>query len=189
MKEQKVHDAKFVWGRLSMNDPYHVIREVFSYADVGFYRGFLKDVLLYSTRKKRYRKEDAGQVLFLLEGVDCMLKACFEISQNPPPGHAEPSEDERYNRNPNAEGETTVSYTWSNFPRALTQAEAQNPYRAFAKVYKHNSPYQWRRTINYLAADACGRYDDFPEENTLKVYLQLSRLFEAAYLVYTRQAA
>ncbi|HEU0228425.1 MAG TPA: hypothetical protein VFQ86_11850 [Arachidicoccus soli] len=52
MKKNKTNEPVFTWGSLVFTDPYEVIQQIFDFSGVGYYRNFIKDILLYSTRKK-----------------------------------------------------------------------------------------------------------------------------------------
>ena len=80
MKKQKHTKMKFTWGTLTFDDPYKVIKEIFFFADLSFYRKFLKDVLLCCAANKQYKQQPAD-VVFRLEGINCLLNAGYAISQ------------------------------------------------------------------------------------------------------------
>lgn len=188
MKKGKTNKMQLTWGSTAFDDPYQVIRAIFGFADTGFYRHFIRDILLYSTRKKRYKKEHASNIIFLLDGIVCLLSACFIISKEKKHSLLEVEEEDIIKpdfyslRN-------AATDLWSDFPRSLTKAEMLDPYTVFGKVFQHYTPDKWYHLMKYFTEDACGNYSDVYEENTLLVYIQLTRLFEAAHLINVREIA
>lgn len=188
MKKDKSRKAQFNWGIITFDNPYQVIKAIFSFAGIAFYRDFIRDILLYSTSKKQYREKHAGNIIFLLEGIDCLLKACFAIHKVQQHSLLEIRAEDILNSNFYSLPKTG-SRTWTDFPVALTEAEMLDPYTAFKKVFRHKGPGQWYETIKYLNEMACGSYEGTIKENILEAYLQLTRLFEAAHLIYVRELA
>ena len=187
MKKQKKQKLKFIWRDLALSNPYKVIEEIFNYATVQYYRDFLRDVLLYSTKSKEYRKEHVGHVIFSLEGIACLLKACFVISKEKKHSLLDVTEEDILNANFYSSRNSKMDL-WSDFPRSLSQAEILDPYIAFGKIFECHNPDKWHEimkdVVNY-AGSTC--YHDMLEENLLEVYLQLSKLFEAAHLIHVRE--
>lgn len=173
-------------GSITFTDPYKVIKEVFSFADIGFYRNFIRDILRFSSSRKKYNKEDAGYILLLLEGLNCLLQACFIISKEKKHSHLELGEEDILNRHFYYHHEIE-SKIWSDFPRVLTKKELLDPYLVFGKVYAHKYPGEWYGIVKGLVEDACGSYDDVPQQNTMWIYTQLVKLFEASHLIYVRE--
>lgn len=188
MKKQKIQKIKLTWNSLEFNNPYGVIKEIFEFAHIGFYRKFIRDVLLYTTKNKQYKKHHAGNIMFLLEGIKCLLNACFLISKEKMHSLLEVREEDIMNGNFYSLYKTETGL-WADFPRSLTKPEIIDPYKAFAKIFQHNSPNKWYEIIKYLAEDACGSYSDMLEENPLEVYIQVTKLFEAAHLINVREIA
>lgn len=185
-KEGKADKVIFTWGSLTFDHPYQVIEGVFDYSHMHTYRNFIKDVLLYSTHKKKYRKKDAGSILFLLEGIGCLLQACYSISKEKEHSLLEVRDDDMLNSNfySMRNDDTDI---WSDFPRSLSKSEMLDPYKSFQKVFRHNNSEKWYEIIKISVEYACGSYNEGPEENALEVHVQLSKLFEAAHLIYVRE--
>ena len=186
MKKKNAGKTILTWNSMSFKDPYKVIIAIYDAADVETYRDFIRDILLYSTRTKQYRKEHGGNMRFYLDGIICLLNACFIIGKNKKHSLLELRDEDMLNSKFYSL-HTLESKRWSDFPRSLTQSETLNPYKVFGKIFKHHNPDKWSDILKYLADDACSSYSDKPDENLLEVYIQLTKLFEATHLIYVRE--
>ncbi len=186
MKRKKAHKNTLQWGNSVFTDPHKVIREIFDFAEVGFYRNFIKDILLYSTRHKKYKKEDMGNLLWLQEGVFCLLGACNAIRKTKKHSLMDIRNEDILNSRfySNCLAESGI---WSDFPRTLSESEVIDPYRTFRRIFKHRNADEWICIFKESLEEACGSYSSTYDQNTLLVYIQLSSLFEASYLIYIRE--
>lgn len=185
-KQQSLKNVSFQWRKKRFHDPYKVITEVFDYANLGFYRKFIGDVLLYSSLKKQYKKLHTGNMLFLLEGISCLLQACSVIGKEQKQSVLDFREKDLLNRKFYS-FHTTDTECWADFPRSLSVAETNNPYAVFKNVFQCKSPEEWMDAFKDLVEDACGSYADVSDENTLDMYMQLTKVLEAAHLIYIRE--
>lgn len=186
MKKKKSEKQEFTWGCLTFGDPYIVIKEIFSFAHVDFYRDFIGDILLYSSRKKVYRKKYTGDIMFILDGIFCLLQAGYVISKERKHSILDIRESDILNSSFYTLTSSGIRQ-WADFPRSLSKDEMLDPYSALGRLFKHYKPDKLYNAIKRLATDACGCYENELEENTLEIYVSLSKLFEAAHLIWVRE--
>lgn len=78
---------------------------------------------------------------------------------------------------------------WHFFPRALSEKEYCDPYRALKKVAANRSHKQWMecfRTIVFYTVNTKGYREWLEEEDPLEVYMLLNKLLEACHLIDVR---
>lgn len=188
MKNKKSKDQAFTWGNSVFTDPYMVIKEVFGFENLGHYRNFITDILLYSERKKAYKQKNAGSIIWLTDGMNGLLDACYAINKMKKYNPLELWDSDIVNTKfySNRKEQNDI---WEDFPRTLTQEEFIDPYLTFKKIFRRQKPGKLLKAFKELIEYACGSYRDKPEEDTFSVYFQLTRLFEAAHLIYIREMA
>lgn len=188
MKKRVIVKKKkaFVWGYLTFSDPYKVIKQIFSFANIDFYRDFISDILLSSSRKKPYKKGDAGQIMFIMDGIFCLLQAGFAMSKKKKRSLLDIRDADIINSNFYTLGRSETAQ-WTDFPRSLSKDEVLDPYRAFGKLFRHCGPDKLYNIMKQLMEDACGSYSTDSYENTFEIYVHLTKLFEAAHLIYVRE--
>lgn len=189
MKHQKENKMTFTLDGVTFTDPYSVIAEVFSAADIQSYRRFVTDILLYSSSKKLYQKERFGGIMYYLDRLSCLLEAGFAIRKQVKKCHLDVRNEDLLNRHFYSLSEATEN-AWAGFPRSLTRADFFDPYKALKKVFKVRNPDTWSFVLKEMADFACGYYwEATPDNNTLEVYLSISKLLEATHLIYVREIA
>jgi hypothetical protein len=186
MKDKKYKKRKFVWGALNFSDPYKVIQAIFNYANIDSYRDFIVDILLYSTVKKHYKKKDPVDIMYIIEGIYCLLQACYVISKMKECCILEVRTSDVLNAKFYSLSSTELGQ-WVEFPRSLSKDEFLNPYKALKQVFRHYTPDKLYDIVKYLTENACGSYCDEFEINTFEIYYLLSKLFEASHLIRVRE--
>lgn len=183
------HQKKvFIWRNEAFTDPYKAIEAIFDFTDVFQYKRLVRDIALYSSKKKRYKKEHAGNLIWKLEAISCMLDACFTINKEKRFCPLDVLDDDIMNEKFYSRHEDK-NRIWSDFPRLLSVEEFTNPYKAFKKIFNHMKPEQYYERFKELIGYACGSYNDHFSGNSMNIYFQLTKLFEAAHLIYIREVA
>ena len=176
----------FIWRNETFADPYKAIEAIFDFTDVFVYKKLVRDIALYSGKKKKYKKTHAGNLIWKLEAISCMLNACFAINKEKKFCPLDILASDVMNEKFYSRYEDK-SHIWSDFPRLLSAEEFINPYKALGKIFSHTNPEQYHQRFKALIGYACGSYNDHFSGNIMDIYFQLTKLFEAAHLIYIRE--
>lgn len=176
----------FIWSHMTFDDPYQVIASIFDHADLAHYRELIRDLSIYSCLNKVYQKENPGNLLWKVEGINCLLQACFVLSKHKKESPVKVTEADLMEQRFYATDASSVT-CWNSFPRFLSQSEFRNPYLVFKDFFKLKSIEQWQADIRELIFEAYIVCDEYSEHNIIQMYIQLSKLFEAAHLIDVRE--
>lgn len=167
-----------IWFREKIKDPYQILAELFSVADLPTHRKTIKDLVQAASTSRIWRRENPGDLLHYIKLYESVIDAAYLINK-----------DKRKTEiiNPKLEmGWDSGSSGWDSFPRHLSFKEFSNPYLVFKRFFKYLPLYQWKKELRYLLDYALTRPSLFEagiEMDTLSTYIHLTKLIEAAHLI------
>ena len=174
------------WAYTIVTDPYQVFAECFIFADIGSLRKTIRQVLCSVDRKKVHNKDEPASVLDLFNAVTSVMLAAWELYRQKKTSalKIEPGQftDKRLYARPG-----TNCAEWDYLPKNLSAREYQNPYKVFSRFFKHGDAAQWQHHIKEVLSYALSSCTNDCELDLLKLYLQLTRLMEAAHLIDVRE--
>lgn len=185
-KEQQ-HDylATSCWYKEIITDPYQVIAELFTFADIAFYRKLIKGVVSFTYRSNIYRKDDPGSLLYEFKMLESAINAAYLINKQK---KESPIEVDGYNLlNKNLYCGRHVSNEWDYFPRSLSVKEYKNPYLVFKNFFKYQKLDKWKKDLQEVLEYSLYKYTDGLELELLDIYFHLTKLIEAAHLIDVRE--
>lgn len=172
--------------RTLLHDAHQVIAFTFDAAGLEYYRELVTDILLYSTRNKPYKKETTGDLIWTLERIAPFLAACAEISSLKAQSPLIIYEEDVHKKQLITDKEHASGY-WEHFPRMLSLEEFKNPYLAIQAVFKQTTHEHLYDSFKHMISQACNVDYYNQTENTLLLYQQFMKLFEAAHLIDLRE--
>lgn len=155
---------------------------------------YIESGLLAATTNKVWKRKAPGELLFFSENLEDLCKAVFTIHG----GYAKPLVAKI---NASANGIPDISATqnflhsyrhsnaWNNFPRSLTAAQYNNPYKAIAKFCNYLPAGEWAKFIREMLEYALSNesfYEGSAGYDILKIRLRLLQMVEAAHLIDVR---
>ncbi len=187
MKKAKTKPAAPIPEAQEQYDPFRIIAITFDINHLSSYRHFITDILLYSSLSRAYRKELAGELILTLDEIAAFLKACFDISKQKHQSSLIISEEDVRKRKLVTNKKGGLGY-WDDFPKVLSMEEFKNPYLAFRLIFEYTTHEKLHDSFKQMMRYACSNYVSYPNEgNTLLLYQQLMKLFEAAHLINVRE--
>lgn len=119
------------WCYSIVSDPYQVMAEAFSTADMSPLRSFIKKALHYSEAQEVYPEKSPCDILLYMRVVRSLIMAAHDLEEKKN-GPINVSEHDVFNKNYYCSHYQTPN-EWEQFPRFLSMKEFCNPYRVFKK--------------------------------------------------------
>jgi hypothetical protein len=69
-----------IWQQQKIADPYQVIADFFSAADISSHRRHIKKALMAATSNRIYRKKEPGRILHEFRLIESLINAAYIIS-------------------------------------------------------------------------------------------------------------
>lgn len=178
-----------LWYREKIIDPYQIIAEFFSAADIASYRDTIKGVLQAACSDRIWRKNSPGDLLYKFKMFESVINAAYLVNKEKKTSPL--SIDYKDIFNPNLYiGWRSNNKEWDYFPRLLSFKEYSNPYLAFKRFFKYLKISQWKQDLSCLldyALIETSLFEAGIEIDTLSIYFHLTKLVEAAHLIDVRE--
>ncbi|MBZ4192155.1 hypothetical protein [Niabella beijingensis] len=172
------------WTRGRPGDPVTVFAEVFSYADMAYWRREIKRVVAHAAADKEYRRRAAGALLLDMKVVRSALRAAHALRKA------------RGAEAATAEGEMPRPQDyccrvgrqdgWGDLPRCLTLKEYCRPYQVFKKLFGRRGLARRVQDWEAVVEAALSPCSTALRPGALRMYTELIKLLEAAHLVWVR---
>jgi hypothetical protein len=189
MKQEDDYIGNSIWYKEEISDPYQVIAEFFSAADLISNRKIIKDMLLAANSERIYKKSSPGDLLFHFKLFESIINAAYLINQEK---KESPLEIQDYDLlNPNLyRGWHRDTTDWDYLPRTLSMKEYRNPYLAFKRFFKFKNLLTWKSELQEILDYALvtdSLFEAGVNIDCLSIYLYLTKLVEAAHLIDVRE--
>ena len=172
------------WCNRIVADPYQVLSEAFTTSDMVQLRRFIRMMLQYSESNRVYKKDSPGEVLINMRLIRSLIRAARKLKEKKK-GPVEVLESDVLNKSfyclnylPEAE--------WDQFPRFVSMNEYCNPYKLFRKFFNCQTIDQWVYDWEKMVDCALSPYRGEQDLQLISFYIRLSKLVEAAHLIYLR---
>jgi hypothetical protein len=189
MKQEHEYIESSIWYKEEISDPYQVIAEFFTAADLNSNRKIIKDLLFAANSGKVYNKDSPGDLLFHMKLFESLINAAYLINQERKKSPLEISNYELFN--PNLyRGWDRDSTDWDFLPHTLSLKEYKNPYGVFKRFFKFMDLPSWKRDLQEILDYALVKDSLFEAGvfiDCLPIYLHLTKLIEAAHLIDVRE--
>jgi hypothetical protein len=189
MKQEHDYIESSIWYKEEITDPYQIIAEFFSAADLNSNRKIIKDVLFAANSEKIYKKDTPGDLLFHFKLFESLINAAYLINQEKKKSPLEISNYELFN--PNLfRGWDKDSSDWDFLPRTLSLKEYRNPYVVFKRFFRFMDLSAWKKELCDILEYALGKDSLFEAGvniDYLSIYLYMTKLIEAAHLIDARE--
>ena len=159
-------------------DPRQIIRDFFIYSDLAFYRKTIRQVVRVASSHRIWTKSEPGELVDEFKLLESVINAAYILNKK--------GKREFPKVAPVAGAESRQDF----IPRFLTGKEYGNPYRVFRRFFAFRSLAGWKEVMQALL-DHCIRSSSIMEEEHKEVdiiglYVYLTKLVEAAYLIELR---
>jgi hypothetical protein len=189
MKQQHNYIESSIWYKEEITDPYQVIAEFFSAADLNSNRKIIKDLLFAANSEKIYNKDSPGDLLFHMKLFESLINAAYLINQEKKKSPLEIPNYELFN--PNLyRGWDKDSTDWDFLPRTLSLKEYKDPYVVFKRFFKFMDLLTWKKDLQEVLDYALVKDSLFEAGvfiDCLSIYLHMTKLIEAAHLIDVRE--
>jgi hypothetical protein len=176
-----------IWYREEINDPYQVIAEIFSAADIASHRKRIREVLKAACSDHIWRKDNPGDLLYDFKLIESVINAAYLIKKEKKKSPLDIATYDLLNKNLYSDGSDN---DWNCFPRSLSKKEYINPYRVFKSFFKYQKLEKWKEELqeilNYALVNM-SLSEAGIEMDILSIYIHLTKLIEAAHLIDVRE--
>lgn len=173
------------WFYDEITDPFQVFAEVFTYADMAHFRNSIRKILSYAEAEDVYLEKSPCEILIKMRVIRSVINAAHTLKEkkrSPVSVSARDVFDGKYYRSgslPNSR--------WKDFPRHLSLKEFCNPYKVVKKFFNYQPMEKWVHDVEEIVDCALSRNRGELGLNMLFIYVQLSKLVEAAHLINVRE--
>ena len=189
MKQEREYLETSLWYREEITDPYQVIAEFFSHADVASHRKVIRDTIKAACSDYISNKKNPGDVLFDFKILESVINAAFLLNKEKRKSPLSINKDNLFDPNLYCGWHAGLT-EWDFFPRMLSLKEYINPYLVFKRFFKYLKLAEWKRELQDLVDHALSRtslWESGIDFDTLPIYLHLTKLVEAAHLIDVRE--
>lgn len=187
MKKQTSKDVfeTKCWSYHVITDPYQVFAEVFSSADMDFFRRLIKKIMRYAESDEICRHKSPGDVLFYMRIIRSLVKAADSLKEIKN-GPVMVSEADVFNKK-YYKSHYQSSSGWADFPRFLSVKEFCNPYKVFTKFFKCQGCEEWEHDLEEIVDAALSKNSGELGFEMIAIYSHLVKIVEAAHLINVRE--
>jgi hypothetical protein len=189
MKQEHDYIDTSIWYKNEITDPYQTITELFTAADLAYYRRTIKGALNAACSDKVWNKTSPGDLLWFLERLESGINAAYLINKEKKKSPLSIGKEDVFNPNLYCSWHADQG-EWDFFPRSLSLKEYIDPYLVFKRFFKYLTLAEWKEELHELMEFALGK-TSFSEAcvdfDTLQIYFHLTKLVEAAHLIDVRE--
>lgn len=174
------------WSKGCIMNPMKVFAEVFSYADIENLRREVRRIATHAAADKVYRRSAPCDVLLDMKVVRSALLAAHALRKRTGAAIDSPT---MQLVTPFADYCCGVGKPnpWGDFPRSLSIKAYCHPYRVFAKLFRQQGLALWLADWEALVEAALSPDNAGLRLNAMSICTGLTRLLEAAHLVWVRE--
>lgn len=174
------------WAMEAITTPRQVIAHCFSTEDIGSFRRSIRQVLLSAASAKVHRKNDPSTIWRQFKMITSVVMAARQMHPPKQKDALQVTEEQFLDSRLYAKPYSACP-EWDYLPRTLNAAEYKNPFLVLKRFFKTHDVAQWKTTIDDVLDYAFARYTDQCDLNLLQLFLQLTKLMEAAHLIDVRE--
>ncbi|MEO6683511.1 MAG: hypothetical protein ABIN48_11880 [Ginsengibacter sp.] len=173
------------WFDKDITDPYQVVAEFFSHAEVYHFRSVIKKLLFYAESDKIYKGKPPADVYLYMRIIDSLIRAAY-VLKDKKKGSVKVLKVDVFNKKYYC-SHYKFSNEWTDFPRSLALEEFCNPYQVFRKFFKYQDLEKWIRDLELITDTALTPARGCLMLDRLVTYFHLVKLIEAAHLIDVRE--
>lgn len=168
--------------------PYMKLEQVFEYCDLVKYRSVITESLHATYCRQKYSYGNPADLVDYFDKIQSLIKATHCINEQNNCLVLEKEVDlldRKY-----FYGKHKYLSVWQYIPQSLTEEEYKNPYLVFKPFFGEWSLKKWKKILKLVLRYALSQEMlsvDYPSINILAIHLQLTRLIEAAHLLFARR--
>lgn len=186
MKHKHAYLDTSLWYKEKIKDPFQVIAEAFTFAEISFYRKLITRVLHAASTEKVYSKCSPSNLLFEMKMLESVVNAAYLIYRQKRKSPLLISSADLQNKNLYFTGRAGTEY--DDMPKALSQKEFMNPYLVFKRSFKRLSLDKLKEQMEEIVEYSLSIHTyDAEKVNSVSLYLQLTKIVEAAHLIDVRE--
>lgn len=187
--KQKNDNAEII-SEEEITDPYQMIAQLFSAADVDSYRKAIKQAIKAACSDRIWKKQESpSSLLWYFDLLESAVNAAYLINKEKKKSPISVGREDLFNPNFYS-GERSDASDWKSFPRTLSLKEYIDPYIVFKRFFRYHSLSEWQMELDDLKTYALGTdsfYAASIDFDALRIYLHLTKLIEAAHLIDVRE--
>jgi hypothetical protein len=170
MKKNKISFETYFWVYREIEKPFEVVDAFFDYAHLDYYKQTLGEAVLYSRKRKIYKKHCPGEVFVFYTALRSFVKACYCLQ----------SKSSKWKVKESAEN-------WSILHQAsLTAEEYVNPFIVFQNAFAEKTLDDFEFLLcEIVQLSLSSRIDDF-HFDLITPYIHLIKMLDATELMRER---
>lgn len=166
----------------------HAVFEAYSLSDIS---KELEDIIKAATKNTVYKKHVPADVLYLMDNVIELCNIAFILSPIEHTNGVLENTDKIFDLSHSKDfiGHLKGHNAWNCFPRNLTIAQYNNPYKAIKKFCRFKTEVEWCQILKDITAYALGKGEIQDEYSVLEILIirkRLLQLIEACHLLDIR---
>lgn len=189
MGKHKHYLKTSIWYKEKIHDPYQVIADTFSVADIDFYRNTITEIVNTAYSADVWSKTDPGNLLFYFKMIESVINSAYLINIDKKKNPLQIDISNLLNKNLYCGYHTSLT-EWDYLPRSISKEEYINPYLVLKQFFEFSDLIEWKRILNNLFEYSLTRTSLYkPDMNVsvLSVHAYLTKLHEATHLIDVRE--
>ena len=189
MKQEHEYLETSLWYREEITDPYQVIAEFFSVADIASHRRVIRDAIKAACSNRIVNIKNPGDLLFDFKMLESVINAAYLLNKAKKKSPLSIGKDNLFNPNLFCGWHRDVT-EWDFFPRMLSLKEYINPYLVLKRFFKFLSLARWKQELQDVVEHALtttSLWESGIDFDTLPIFLHLTKLAEAVHLIDVRE--
>lgn len=173
------------WCYRIIADPYQVLAQVFSHAEMPHFKKLISKLLYTAEAEKMYTKKSPCDVLLYMKIIRSLMEAAYVLKdKKTSPIDVNPGDI--FNKNYYCSN-YQIATEWKDLPRFLSSKEFCNPYKAFRKFFKYKKLTEWLHDWEELVESALSKNAGGLGLEMTEVHHCLIKLVEAGHLINVRE--
>ena len=173
------------WCYRIIGDPYQVLAEVFSHAEMPHFRKVISQLVHAAEAEEIYTKKSPCDVLLYMKIIRSLMEVAYVLKEKKT-GPIEVSPGDISNKNYYCSN-YQIATEWKDLPRFLSTKEFCNPYKAFRKFFRYKKLTEWLHDWEELVEAALSNNCGGLGLEMTKVHSCLVKLVEAGHLINVRE--
>lgn len=170
MKKNNIASETSFWAEYVAGNPFKAINAFFDFANQGYYKQNLTEMVLYSCKRKVYQEENPSSVLVFYTAIFSFLKVCYRLQEK----------SKKWKVTASLRCETAYHFS------SLTKEEYDNPFMVFQKAFDEKTPKEFEYFLCLILELSFSRYAADSTADLTTPYIHFIKMLDAAALISER---
>lgn len=170
MKKNKIAFDTGFWASFVAGNPFKAIDAFFDFAHLDYYKHNLTQVVMYSYKRKVYKKDNPSNVFVFYTALCSFLKVCYCMQKK----------SKKWKVKASLHSETVFHLS------SLTKEEYENPFMVFQKAFDKKTLEEFELFLCQILELSLSPCPADPDSDLTTPYIHLIKMLDAVELIRER---